>query len=738
MQLTRAFTLHSVLNAFRRTRATAADVSLSVRRTSSPACDVARHHTKNIAVLCAFACILLFASAELRAQAVASAVVRGSITDGSGAVVPDAQIKATQAETGQLRRTVSGSDGSYVLPDLPVGPYTLEVTSPAFKSYIQTGIILQVGNNVQINVVLQVGSVSQEVRVSANAAMVETQDTSISEVVDQRRIIDLPLNGRQATDLIILSGGAAMPPNASSRVVTTHDYASAVGVSVAGGQINGNNYLLDGGDHNDSHSNVNLPFPFPDALQEFSVQTSGVSARYGLHPGAVVNVITKSGTNQYHGDIFEFIRNGAFNARNFFAPTQDTLRRNQFGGTIGAPVRKDRLFAFSGYQATRTRTAPPQSVAFVPTQDTLTGDFSTVESAGCQSNKKPVTLNDPSTGQPFLNNFISPSRFSPPALALLKVIPVSNDPCGRITYSIPNPNNENQYIGRVDWLQSAKNTIYGRYFIADYDNPPYFTNNILTTTRSGLAERMQSVVLADQFTISPTVVNAFHATFARLAIHRAVSQDMPNPVSLGVNMFNFYPHFMDLSVTSHFSMGGGSNAPAYFIRDQYHYADDLDVIRGRHHMTFGAEYIAIQMNEINISSSNGSWGFNGSLSNDPLADFLIGRPSSFSNGLPVQIALREKYAGLYTQDDIQISRKLNLHVGVRWEPSLPEHDAAGRGQYFSLDAFKAGQKTSQYTNAPPGLMYHGDPGIPASYAKGGYLDFAPRIGLAWDPVGDGK
>ena len=680
---------------------------------------------------------ILASPAMVLAQAVASAQIHGVIGDPSGAVIPDAQIKATQTETGQVRATVSGSDGSYVLPNLPVGPYKLEVTSQAFNNFVQSGIILQVGNNVQINVTLQVGAVAQEMRVSANAAMVETQDTSISEVVDQRRIIDLPLNGRQATDLILLSGGAAMPPN-SSRVITTHDYANAVGVSVAGGQINGNNYLLDGGDHNDSHSNVNLPFPFPDALQEFSVQTNGVSARYGLHPGSVVNVVTKSGTNQFHGDLFEFVRNGRFNARNFFAPTQDTLRRNQFGGTIGGPIKKDKLFVFSGYQATRVRTAPPQSIAFVPTQVALNGDFSAIESTACQSNKKAVTLTDPSTGQPFPNNFVNPSRFSAPSLALLKVIPVSSDPCGRLVYSIPNPNNENQYIGRADWLQSAKNSVYGRYFIADYDNPPFFTNNILTTTRSGLEERTQSVVLADQYSISPTIVNAFHATFARLAINRAVSQQMPNPVSLGVNMFNFYPHFMDLSVASHFGMGGGSNAPAYFIRDQYHYADDLDIVRGRQHLTFGAEFIAIQMNEVNIGSGNGSWSFNGSLSNDPLVDFLLGRPSSMADANPVQIALREKYAGLYAQDDIQLTKRLNVHAGLRWEPALPEHDAAGRGQHFSLDAFKAGQKTSQYVNAPPGLLYHGDPGIPAAYAHGSYLDFAPRIGLAWDPTGSGK
>src|SRR5438876_7274268 len=361
------------------------------------------------------------------AQAVANATIHGIVADATGAVIPNAQIKARQTDIGQVRSTASNSDGSYVLPNLPVGPYSIEVAAPAFNSYVQSGVVLQVGNNVQINVTLQVGAVNQELRVSANAAMVETQDTSISEVVDQRRIVDLPLNGRQATDLILLSGGANVPPNAASRVATTHDYPTAVGISVSGGQINGNKYLLDGGDHNDSHSNVNLPFPFPDALQEFSVQTNGVSSRYGLHPGAVVNVVTKSGTNQFHGGLFEFVRNGDFNARNFFAPAQDTLRRNQFGGMAGGPVKTDKIFLFSGYQATRTRTAPPQSIAYVPTQAALSGDFSALESAACQSSRKAVTLMDPASGQPFPNSFVSPTRFNAQTLALLKVVPVSAD-----------------------------------------------------------------------------------------------------------------------------------------------------------------------------------------------------------------------------------------------------------------------------------------------------------------------
>jgi hypothetical protein len=682
--------------------------------------------------------LILLSPALAHAQAVANAQIQGRITDSSGAAVPSAHLKATQTDTGLIRTTVSGADGSYLLLNLPVGPYKLEAGSPSFSSYVQSGIILQVGSSVQINVALQVGAVTQEVQVAANAAMVETHDTSVSEVIDQRRIIALPLNGRQATDLILLAGGAAVAPSAAGRFITTHDYPTAVGVSVSGGQANSNNYLLDGADHRDTHSNVNLPFPFPDALQEFNVQTGGLSARSGLQAGALVNVVTKSGSNRLHGNLFEFVRNGNFNARNFFAPTQDSLRRNQFGGTIGGPIRRDKVFFFAGYQGTRERTAPPQSIAFVPTQATINGDFSVLASARCQSSAVARTLVDPTNREPFPNNFISPTRFSAPAVALLKVIPVSNDPCGRLTYSIPNPNDENQFVTRGDWQQSSKHSVFGRYFIADFSNPPIFAGNILNTTRAGLEMRTQAAVVGSQWTISPAFINALHITYSRLAVTRGVAGGIPSPVSVGVKMANIHPNYIDLSVSNHFAMGGGSNAPSIFHRNQWQWADDLDWIRERHHFSFGVSFIPVQMNERNVQRGNGTFSFNGSISNEALADYLLGRPNSLIQQSLAEIGLRQKYVGLYFQDDIKVNKRLNMHVGVRWEPSLPENDIAGRGAYFSLPAFLAGTKTGKYTNAPAGLLFHGDPGIPKSYVNSRYLDFAPRFGLAWDPAGNGK
>jgi hypothetical protein len=672
------------------------------------------------------------------AQSVANAQIHGVVQETSGAVIPNAQIKATQIDTGYTQTTVSNGEGNYSLLNLPVGSYRLDVTAASFKSYQQLGIILQVGNNTLISVTLEIGSVSDHIDITSDAAMVQTQDTSVSQVIDQRRIVDLPLNGRQATDLILLSGGAAQPPN-STRVITTHDYPTAVGISVSGGQINGNNYLLDGADHNDSHSNVNLPFPFPDALQEFNVQTAGISARFGLHPGSVVNVVTKSATNKIHGNVFEFLRNGVFNARNYFATSQDTLKRNQFGGTIGTPLVHDKLFLFSGFQATRERTAPPQLKAYLPTAAVLGGDFSTILSATCQSSGKAKQLVNPVTHQPYPNNRINPATFNAPALALLKGLPVATDPCGLVTYAIPNPNDENQYVGRLDWVQSQRNTIFGRYFIDDYSNPAVdASENLLVTTRAGLQQRAQSVVLGDSFSITPSLFNSFHLGFVRLAVNRAQSPGMPSPSTLGVNMYNPVDDFTDLTVTNYFTVGGGSNAPASFIRNQWQLANDLDFTKGRHHLSFGAEWITGQMDENNLQFANGEFNFNGSRSGDSLADLMLGTLNTVIDSNYARVDLRQKYFGAYFEDSFQMNPRFNVHVGVRWEPSLPEHDALARGNHFSLSDFVAGNRTVQYDNAPPGLFFYGDKGVPKSYARGNYANFAPRIGFAFDPTGSGR
>ena len=327
------------------------------------------------------AAILLIALAVLgafapraKAQAVAIAELDGYVTDPSGQAIAGAQVKATEVDKGQVRDTVSEATGRYALPDLPVGNYRLEVSAAGFKTYVQTGIILQVASNVTVNVPMQIGAVTESIRVEANAAMVETKENSVAQVINEQSMIDLPLNGRNPTQLLTLTGAGT-----STMTLNGGDLTGSKNIqgsngsgqfSVAGSQANGINFLLDGGDNNDSFSNVNLPIPVPDFIQEFNVQTNGLPAQYGLHPGGVVNIVTKSGANAFHGDLFDFLRNGDLNARPEGAATtqgkRDSLKRNQFGGTAGGRIIKDKLFFFGGYQGTRQRSDRPRARPMFP------------------------------------------------------------------------------------------------------------------------------------------------------------------------------------------------------------------------------------------------------------------------------------------------------------------------------------------------------------------------------------
>jgi len=710
--------------------------------------------TKTVAVLMlGIAFFLVTANdAPLWGQVGASAEISGLVSDPTGAVVPNASVTATQVSTGMVRTTTSGPDGLYVLPNLPVGSYRLEVQAAGFSSYVQTGIRLEVSNNVTINVTLKVGQALQRVEVTANATMVQTQTTSVASVMDNARILDLPLDGRQATDLIMLMGASTNTTDGNlTDIKTSKNYNSSDSISVAGGQSTATSYRLDGGTHMDNFSNINLPFPFPDAIQEFSVQTSSLSAQWGLHPGAQVEVVTKSGTNQIHGDAFEFLRNGDLNARDFFAATQDTLKRNQFGGTIGAPIKRDKLFGFFGYQGTRIRTAPPSSITFVPTQAVLNGDWSQIESANCQSSGMARTIIDPATGAPFANDFVSPTRYNQQALNLLKYVPRTSDPCGRITYAIPQPQREDQYMGRVDWNQSAKNNLFGRYFYADYKSPAAFDNNFLLTTQRGVLDRAQSVTLGDTYSVTPSILNTVHLGWTRLAITRGPAADMKNLADFGVNIYQAVPNAIDLTINGYFGIGCGTCAPALFKNNVAEASDDVDLIRGKHHMSMGVDWIYYQYPYANNAYANGGFQFNGQFTNNPaspactknpcgdgLLDYLLGMASFFDQGNPTQYNGRQNYVGLYFNDNIQFSRRFNVNLGLRWEPNFSVTETHNAVDHFSQDAFIAGKKTTQYNNAPPGLSYPGDPGVPRSYTYTKLAAFGPRIGIVWDPTGSGR
>ena len=299
--------------------------------------------------------------------------------------MPGATVTVTKTDTGQVRTALSDSDGSYAFPNLPVGPYELKVTLPGFNTQVQSGIVLQVGSNPVVNVTLTVGNLGETVTVVGNASMVETQSTGVGQVIDHQRVTELPLNGRQVTELIFLSGLAASAPPAD---LNTNKNFPTTTISVAGGQANGISFIMDGATHNDPFNNLNLPTPFPDAIQEFKVETSALPARYGHHAASTVNVVTQSGSNKVTADVFEFLRNYRFNARNYFAPARDSLTRNQFGGTLGAPIVKNRLFFFGGYQGRIERSNPATALSYVPTQAMRNGDFTAFASPACNGGRQ--------------------------------------------------------------------------------------------------------------------------------------------------------------------------------------------------------------------------------------------------------------------------------------------------------------------------------------------------------------
>ena len=666
------------------------------------------------------------------AQATSGSQVSGTVQDSSGNVVPGAEIAFTQSETGLVRTAVTNADGSYTIPNLPVGPYQLKATKAGFKTSLQSGIVLQVNSNPEINVTLDVGAVTEQVNVTADVAAVETVSNGIGQVIDRQRVVELPLNGRVATELIFLSGLATPAPNAD---LNTNKNYPTVAIAVAGGLANGMTYVMDGGTHNDPFNNLNLPMPFPDALQEFKVETSALPARYGHHAASAVNVLTKVGGNQFHGDAFWFVRNYAFNARNFFATQRDSLKRNQYGGVLGGPIKENKLFFFGGYQGKIEKSNPPTTIAFAPTAAMRAGDFTAFASAGCNGGTARTLA------APFVANKLDAARISGPALKFLQFVPTPTDPCGRLQYGLLANNNEHQAIGKIDYTFNEKHTMYGRYFFADYASPnPFDGKNVLAMSRVGQFNRAHSFVLGDTYLLSPNTIFSTHATLNRTRNNREVDEYF-SPADLGIQVFSLKKGFTGVTVTGNgFAIGAGATNPGYFNSTNYQFAEDIDLIRGSHQIGIGVNYIHNNINTTNNRPTNGQFTFNGQVTGLPLADFMAGILSGgFLQGNPVFDNQRQNYIGAYIQDSWKANSRLTINAGIRWEPFLPMEHPFGWVSHFDPARFAAGTKSSVYKNAPAGLIFPGDAGYPGkatTFSK--KIQFAPRLGLVWDPQGNGK
>jgi hypothetical protein len=478
---------------------------------------------------------------------------------------------------------------------------------------------------------------------------------------------------------------------------------------------------------------LNLPLPFPDALQEFKVETGAQSAQNGVHSGGTISSVTKAGTNQFHGDLFEFVRNNSFNARNFFAARRDSLKRNQFGGTIGGPIKSNKLFFFAGFQGTSVRQDPSDTLSFVPTAAMLTGDFTTLTSPQCRTTGQ-LTLK-----APFTDNRIDPSMFSKAAVNIAAKLPKTTNPCGELRWGIRTITDEKQLVGRVDYQLTASHALFGRYLGSISDDPlPYDTNNVLTSTGFGRKERDYFVTVGSTYVISPNTINSLRLAVNRIRLDR-VPPEVFGPEDVGIKAYTYVPKYTIFTVTGGFNIACGTCSKGKWRHVTGHISDDVSLIRGPHQLSIGAnvsQFTVIQRANV---FSPGTFSFDSTATGHGLADFLTGKISQFQQAGPNSMDMRQWYLGLYGQDAWKVTPRLTLNYGLRWEPFFGLQLKHERIYNFDYTRFQQGVKSIVYAKAPAGFAYPGDPGFPhQSGTNRSWLNFGPRVGLAYDVQGDGR
>ncbi len=685
--------------------------------------------------------ILLFSallvSATVHAQ---EGVISGTVTDPTGASTPNAEVTITNTGTREARVARTNGQGLYVVPSLRPGAYTLSVRAAGFKTYSRTGILLAADQRLTVSVELQLGAIEERVTVDAEVPQVDTQTSTLRQVIDERRLMEMPLNGRNAAMLTTLVAGAVSAPHSGADTGSTKTFPGAVTISTNGSRQNQISYNLDGGTFMDTFTNVNQPFPFPDALQEFSVQTSNYGAQFGNNAGGVVNVVTKSGSNDLHGNLFAFHRNRALNARNFFQADRDPLKRTQYGGTVGGPVIRNRTFFFGGHQGNRIRSVSGALSAFVPTSANRAGDFTALLNAANPSNAlgRQVAIVDPSNRQAFPGNIVPRSRFNSAAVAFMGKVPTS-DGNGRIVYGRAVRTNYDEYVGRADHLVTPTERLSFRYVANEFNDASSWDGQNLLTLNDFSSIRSQNAILSLNSALRGNLINDARFSFARVASLRNMPQDAPRITDFGVDVWQpaDQPGIEFTTVTGFFSVGDFPRAR--FVRNDFVVADDVKWIAGRHSLAFGGSLQRSRLDIDNGSRQLGWFYFTNDDTNFAIASLLIGHQRRFVQGSGEFRNNRNQFAGLYIQDDIHVTSRLNLNLGVRWDPYFPWREIRGRMQIFDPKDFISGKKSQYFANAPAGLSFpaFGDPG-PEHGTLSDLNNFAPRVGFAWDPFGNGK
>lgn len=688
--------------------------------------------------------ILFLVSAYAFPQGGGNAALTGTVTDPTGAVIPGAQVTVIQQGTAVKRSATANASGQFNIPALPPASYSVSVEAAGFKTFTQNTTLL--ADQIRaLEVRLEIGQTTQQVTVEASAVLVNTVTPVLNQVIEQSRVINLPLNGRNAADLTLLVPGTTGANGHGTQQGNSKQVPGAESIAVNGARPDQISYNLDGGNNEDLMSNTNNPFPFPDALQEFSVQTNNFGSQYGANAGAVVDVVTKSGTNNWHGDAFEFVRNRVFNARNFFANQRDPLKRNQFGGTVGGPIRKDTSFIFFGYQGTRIRTQNNARNTILPTAANLTGDFSNYLSKDPAVNPKGkvIQIKNPTTGAVFAGDIGIP--VSPVAAAMAKFLPISQAaPNGRITFGTPSVQNFNEYVTRFDQVVRGQDRLFARFYLNRFVNAPPYDGKSLLTVATGSTVQTQNYAVGYTWVAKPTFVNNVVVNVVRAASVRGQGGNVPQFSDFGAAIFQLPKSeggIRAFGISGGF-FGVGDFTDAKFIRNTGEIRDQSTWTHGKHTLNFGGNFERDQSNIRNTDLENGSFQFSDDLSGLSLANFVMGHLHSFSQTSGDFSDSRQNVIGLYVEDKWKARPRLSLTLGLRWEPQGVIKEIFGRTEQFRPDAFAAGVRSTVIPTAPAGLFFVGDKfnriGFPDTGETADLNNFAPRVGFAYDLTGSGK